>query len=149
MSALLAFVHHLAAFTLVAALAVEFVLLRHDLTAANARRLLAVDAVLGGAAAVVLAAGLLRVFYFEKGAAFYFQNAAFLAKLALFIVVALLSIYPTVQYLSWRRALREGRAPTIEAARMRRIRRLVHWELAGIAVLVLCAALMARGIGSF
>jgi putative membrane protein len=149
MSALLAFVHHLAAFTLVAAVAVELVLLRDDLTVASARRLLAVDAVLGGAAGVVLAAGLLRVFYFEKGASFYFQNAAFLAKLALFIVVALLSIYPTVQYLSWRTALREGRAPTIEAARMRRIRRLVHWELAGIAVLILCAALMARGIGSF
>jgi len=27
------------------------------------------------------------------------------------------------------------------------IRRIMHWELAGIVAIVLCAALMARGIG--
>ena len=42
-----------------------------------------------------------------------------------------------------------SRAPAVEPATARRIRKLVHWELAGIAVLILCAALMARGIGSF
>jgi putative membrane protein len=148
MPVFMAYVHHLAAFTLVAAVAVELVLLRSDLTAASARRLLAVDAVLGASAGVVLVAGLLRVFYFEKGAAYYFSNAAFLAKLALFVLVALLSIYPTAQFLSWRKALKAGRAPALEPGPLRRIRRLVHWELAGIAVLILCAALMARGIGS-
>ncbi len=149
MPAFLAFLHHLAAFALVAAVAVEFVLLRGELSQANARRILATDAVLGIAAGVILVAGLLRVFYFEKGAAFYFQNAAFLAKLALFVAVALLSIYPTVKFLSWRAALKAGRAPAVEPATLRRIRKLVHWELAAIAVLILCAALMARGIGSF
>ena len=149
MPAFLAYLHHLAAFTLVAAVAIEFMLLRGELSHANARRILATDAVLGAAAGVVLLAGLLRVFYFEKGAAFYFQNVAFLAKLALFVAVALASIYPTVKFLSWRKALKAGRAPAVEPATLRRIRRLVHWELAGIAILILCAALMARGIGSF
>jgi putative membrane protein len=37
MSTLFAFLHHLAAFTLVSALAVEFVLIRQDLTMAIAR----------------------------------------------------------------------------------------------------------------
>ena len=92
MNAFMAFVHHVAAFTLVAALVVEFVLVRDPLTPALARRLARADMILGMSATVLAVVGLLRVFYFEKGAAFYFHNAAFIAKLALFIAVALASI---------------------------------------------------------
>jgi hypothetical protein len=67
MSTLFAFLHHVAAFTLVSALAVEFVLIRQDLTLAIARRLPIVDAVLGISAGFLLVVGLLRVFFFEKG----------------------------------------------------------------------------------
>ena len=70
MSTLFAFLHHLAAFTLAGALAVEFVLIRQEITRPNGKRLLAADAVLGASAAVLLVVGLLRVFYFEKGAAY-------------------------------------------------------------------------------
>lgn len=147
MSAAFAFFHHVAAFTLVAAVAIEFVLIRDPLTVERARRLQVVDAVLGVSAGVVLVVGLARVFYFEKGAAFYFHNHAFLAKLALFVIVALLSIYPTVVFLSWRKALAQGQVPVLSAPQARRLRALIHGELAGIVLLVLCAALMARGIG--
>jgi putative membrane protein len=146
-SAVFAFLHHVAAFTLVAAVSIEFVLLRDPLTLERARRLRAVDAILGISAGMVLAVGLLRVFYFEKGADYYFHNHAFLAKLALFVIVALLSIYPTVVFLSWGKALKQGQVPMVGAPQARRLRRLIHWELAGIVLLVLCAALMARGIG--
>ena len=44
MSTLFAFLHHLAAFALVACVAVEFVLIRQDLTRPVAVRLLATDA---------------------------------------------------------------------------------------------------------
>ena len=43
MSTLFAFLHHLAAFTLVAAIAVEFTLIRQELTLASARKLQATD----------------------------------------------------------------------------------------------------------
>jgi putative membrane protein len=33
--------------------------------------------------------------------------------------------------------------------KLRTIRRIIHWELAGVVLLVLCAALMARGVGFF
>src|SRR3954470_14870628 len=85
MIVLFAFLHHLAAFTLVAALALEFVLIRQELTLANARRLQVIDAIFGAAATMVLIVGLVRVFYFEKGSAYYFSSHAFLAKLSLFI----------------------------------------------------------------
>ena len=57
---------------------------------------------------MLLVVGLLRVYYFEKGAAFYFGNAFFIAKLALFIVVGLLSIYPTLEFSAWRKALKQA-----------------------------------------
>src|SRR5947209_951147 len=82
MSTLFAFLHHLAAFTLVSALAVEFVLIRQELTLTSARKLPVVDAVLGGSATLLLIVGLLRVFYFEKGSAYYFSSHAFLTKFA-------------------------------------------------------------------
>jgi putative membrane protein len=69
-SVVLAFLHHLAAFTLVSALAVEFVLMRGEVDARTVRRLGIADAILGASAGVLLVAGLLRVFYFEKSANF-------------------------------------------------------------------------------
>jgi putative membrane protein len=142
MSVFFAFLHHVAAFTLVAALVVEFVVIRDELNVRTARRLARADLVVGLSAGVLLVVGLLRVFYFEKGAAFYFQNGAFIAKMALFVAVALLSIYPTLKFLSWRK----GR---IDAAAVPAIRRILHLELVGVVLILLCAALMARGIGFF
>jgi putative membrane protein len=68
MTTLFAFLHHLAAFAMVAAIAVEFALIRQEMSLSVARRLIAADAVLAVSATVVLVVGLLRVFYFEKGA---------------------------------------------------------------------------------
>jgi putative membrane protein len=87
-STFFAFLHHVAAFTLVAALAVESVLIRQEVTRPGAIRLLATDAVLGASATTLLVVGLLRVFYFEKGASYYFSSYAFLTKLSVFLVVA-------------------------------------------------------------
>lgn len=149
MPAFFAFVHHAAAFALVSALVIELVLLRTELTLGTARILQKADMALGISAGLLLAVGLVRVVYFEKGAAYYFHNAAFIGKLSLFIAVALLSIYPTVVLLSWRKSLGEGRVPPVPPARLRWLRRIVHLELVGVVLIVLCAALMARGIGQF
>ena len=147
MAAFVAFLHHVAAFTLVAALVVEFVLIRGAPTLDTARRIRGVDAIYGLSAGVVLVAGLLRVFYFEKGSGYYFASAPFLAKLSLFVVVALLSIYPTIEFLSWRNALRQGQVPQLSDRKRRVIRGLIHWQLAAVVALILCAALMAKGVG--
>ena len=147
MTPLFAFLHHLAAFALVAALAVEFVLLRGELTATRARQVLTADRIYGAAAGLILIIGFARVFYFEKGAHYYFHSIPFIAKLSLFVLVGLLSIYPTRQFLSWRADVKEGRAPAVPSESVRRIRSVIHLQLAAIAVLILCAALMARGIG--
>lgn len=141
LNALFAFLHHVAAFTLVAAMAVEFALIRQELSPQTVRRLGIADAVLGISAGVLLVVGLLRVFYFEKGASFYWHNVSFIAKFALFLAVALLSIYPTMKFFAWRKG--------VDAASLATVRRILHWELIGVVLILLFAALMARGIGYY
>lgn len=142
-----AFVHHAAAFLLFALLTAELVLMRLELTPSSARTLVRLDAVYGIAALVLLAAGTVRVLFTEKGPAFYFGSAPFIAKLTLFGIIALLSIYPTVQFLSWRKALARGELPDLSADRRRRIRLILHVELTLIVVLILCVVMAVRGIG--
>ena len=148
-SALFAFLHHVAAFALVAALTAELVLIRSPLTVESARRILRFDAAYGMSATLLLVAGFLRVFYFEKGASYYFHSAPFLAKLALFAAIGLLSAWPTFEFLSWRKALRQDRLPAINPGKLVRIRSIIHWELVLLVPLLLAAALMARGVGNF
>jgi putative membrane protein len=145
MIVLTAFLHHLAAFTLVSALVLQLVLLRGDLTLWSARRIQVADAILGMSATLLLAIGLARVFWYEKGAAYYFKNHAFLTKFSLFIIVALLSIIPTMEFLRWRTAVKAGQVPVVADAKLKTVRRIVHIELAAVVVILLCAALMAKG----
>jgi len=148
-SAIFAFLHHVSAFTMVAALAIEFVLIRGELTLWSARRLQVTDAVYGASATVLVIVGFLRVFYFEKGSEFYFASGTFIAKISLFVLVAVLSFPPTLEFLKWRKAIAAGNVPTPEPKRLALIRRLIHIELAAVVLIILMAALMARGIGSF
>jgi putative membrane protein len=148
-SALFAFLHHGAAFMLFASLVVERVLTRDELTVANARRVLDADRIFGIAAGVLLVVGMLRVAFFEKGAAYYWHSAPFIAKLSLFVIVGLLSIYPTVEFLKWRKPLREGVLPVVSSEKLEKIRRLIGMELGAVMLIIANAALMARGIGFF
>jgi putative membrane protein len=147
MAALFAFLHHVAAFTLFAAIVLEFVLLRGTLTVENARKILRADMILGISAGVLLIVGLARVFHFEKGAYYYFHTWTFIAKLSLFIIVGLLSIIPTMEFLRWRPALKSGEVPALSPERLKTIRSVLHYELIGVVLIILFAALMAKGIG--
>jgi putative membrane protein len=103
--------------------------------------------VLGISAGVLLVVGFLRVFYFEKGATYYFSTWTFIAKLTLFVLVGLISIVPTVEFLSWRTDVRQGEAPSLTAAAQRRLRTIIHLELVGVVLIILLAAMMAKGVG--
>jgi len=93
----------------------------------------------------LLAIGLSRVFFFEKGASYYWHSHAFLVKFGLFVIVSLSSIIPTVEFLSWRSAIQAGQVPVVEASRRRRVTVIIHAELFAIVIILLCAAIMARG----
>jgi putative membrane protein len=146
-SALFSFLHFGAVFGIVSAIVVEWSVLTQTPTYREARLLQACDRWYGIFAIVILVVGFLRVFYFEKGSAYYFSNTFFHAKLGLFIVVGLLSIYPTIRFIKWRAQMTDGRAPGVSPAEFRRIRAALRLELVLLLGMVLCAALMARGVG--
>ena len=60
-------------------------------------------------------------------------------------MVGLLSIVPTIEFLSWRGAVRGGQVPAVAVAKLKRVRMIVHIELAAIVLILLCAAIMAKG----
>lgn len=146
-SGLMAFLHHVAAFALTAAIIYEHTVFRKDLTLAEARRLQRMDIVYGVSAGFILIVGLLRVFYFEKGAPFYAQNWFFWTKMLGFALAALASIYPTIRFVSWNKFFAQNQAPEISEREAARIKMLLRLELLAIALILFSAAMMARGVG--
>lgn len=146
-NSLMATLHHLCAFAVTATLVYEFIAFRRNLTVEEARRILKMDTAYGISAGLLIVVGLLRVFFFEKGSAFYLNNTMYWVKMGLFVLVGLLSIYPTVRFLKWRPALNENKAPEIAEDEFKKIRRYLHLELAGIGLILVVAPMMARGIG--
>lgn len=146
-TALMAFLHHLLAFTLVASLAYEFITYRRNMGIAEIRRMQRVDLVYGISAGLLLVVGLLRVFSFEKGANFYMNNPFFWMKMVAFLLVGLLSIDPTIRYIRWNRTLQQNQVPEISEPEFKRTRTLLWLEMIGIVLILLAAPLMARGVG--
>jgi putative membrane protein len=140
-----AFLHHLAFVALFVTLAAEMILLRQPFTIETARRLQVYDGIYGAAAGAVLIIGGIRVYFFEKGWYYYLTNHAFLTKIAIFVAVGILSAIPTMEFMRWRKGTQAGRVPEVDPAKMQRIRKIVHWELAGLTLMLFFAAWMARG----
>jgi putative membrane protein len=143
----MAFLHHLMAFTLVACVVYEFIAYRKGLTIEEARRIQRADLIYGISAGLLLIVGVLRVFFFEKGPAFYGSNPFFWLKMNTFLIVGLLSIDPTIRYLRWNKILKENRMPEVSDKEFRRTRLILMLEVIGLAVILFAAAMMARGVG--
>lgn len=146
-TALMAFLHHILAFTLVACVVYEFIAYRKGLTMEEARRIQRADLLYGISAGLLLIVGLLRVYFFEKGPAYYGNNPYFWLKMDAFLIVGLLSIDPTIRYLRWNKTLKEGKLPEISDREYSRTRLILSLEVIGLAVILFGAAMMARGIG--
>lgn len=142
----LAIFHHLLAFGLVGLVMAEWAVLRGALSAESVRFLPKLDAAYGIVAVLLLIVGTLRVTYGIKGYAFYTGNPVFWLKIAFFAATGLLSIIPTIAFIRWARGLKAGGALP-DPARWTRMRLLVTIELHLLAVVMIFAAIMARGIG--
>lgn len=142
LDALLAVTHHLVVFSLVAVLVAEMVLAGGTPDAARLKQLVGLDRLYGGLALLALVAGGLRAVYGAKGWSFYAGNPAFWTKLALFGLVGLLSIVPTLRLVRWRRS-----HALPDAASWQNTRAWMRAQLAVLAFIPVAAVLMARGIG--
>jgi putative membrane protein len=146
-TALMAFLHHVFAFTLSACLVYEFIAFHKNMSADEMRRIQRVDLAYGISAGLLLVVGLLRVFLYEKGWAFYMQSPFFWVKMATFLIVGLLSIDPTIRFIRWNKSFSQDQTPALTEAEAYRTRLILWLEMAGLAVILLSAAFMARGIG--
>ena len=144
---LLASLHHLAVFSLAAILSAEIFLTAGPIDDRLVLRVARVDAWFGILAALVVAAGVLRVFLGAKGYEYYFVNIFFWAKMALFGGVGLVSVAPTYMYIGWRRRVRADPAFRPPAEEIKQLRQALYVEAGLFALIPLCAAAMARGYG--
>ncbi len=146
LDATLAYLHFLSIISLVALILAEAALLRPALIAQSGRWLAKLDIGVAVAAVVVLAGGLSRALWGAKGWAYYAHNPVFHAKIGLFVLIALLSIVPTLQFIRWARAFRRDPACMVPAAELKRARRYVLIELHLLVLLPLLGVMMARGL---
>ena len=142
LDALLASVHHLLVFALVAVLFAELVMVGGVADAGRLRQLGRLDSTYGLLSIGVVAAGFLRAIYGAKGWSYYAHNHMFWLKIGLFIAVGLLSIVPTMRLMRWRK---RNTVPDVSV--LESMRQWILAELAVIALIPIAAILMARGIG--
>jgi putative membrane protein len=147
LDAVLAYFHFAAIFVLFAYMVAETVLLRGTLDAERIRRLGRIDIIYFGAAMAVLATGFLRAIFGMKGPDYYFSWWPIYAKLATFIVIAAVSVIPTLAFIRWRRTLERDPAWKVPAEEQRKMRRIVMLQLHLAALIPVFAVIMARGIG--
>ena len=146
--AIFAFLHYVSFIVLISMLVVEWVVYDRKLNAKQARALMTADGLLGISAVFVIITGFLKVFYFGKGADYYFSNYIFYTKLGLVLVIWLLSIYPTIRFLKWRSPLEAGKNEIlVKEPEYLKTKNLLRMQLVLVPLVPLLAALMARGIG--
>ncbi|MBM3114637.1 DUF2214 family protein [Jeongeupia naejangsanensis] len=145
--AILAAAHYLAIFMVITFLTIETVLVRREWMPTAAARLARYDLIYFLMAMLALATGLGRLFYGVKGADFYLHNPVFHAKMTVFVLIGLISIYPTRRFSAWRKAAVANAAFVPSDQELSRVRRCLMWETHLIILLPILAAFMARGFG--
>jgi putative membrane protein len=145
--AILAYLHFAAIFTLLWFLVKEWALLKVGVEQLEVKRLANADIGYFIAAIAVLATGLSRLLFGAKPVIFYTGNPVFHVKVGLFVLVAIISIWPTLAFIRWRKAAAANAAFRVDQREWRMAKRLLLVELHLVALIPLFAVLMARGIG--
>lgn len=145
--ALLAYFHFAALIGLAALLAAELAVVIQPPAAGRLHQLRSLDGLYGMFAMLTLASGVARVVWGAKGHTLYLGNPVFHIKVTLFVVVGLMSIYPTLKFLRWSKAARADSNTLPDPAAMDKVRKVITLQLAILALIPLAATLIARGIG--
>jgi putative membrane protein len=142
---LLAFVHLLALPIGAAALLTRASMLRRLPQGADPRRAFVADNWWSLAAVLWIGTGLTRYMgSSEKGADYYEQNAFFLIKMVLLVLILALELPSVITLVKWRIRLRKG-AP-LDLSRGPGLARLNYAQVFLALLMVACASAMARGI---
>lgn len=146
-SALFAYLHYASIIALAGSLMLELFAYHQNINEKELKMLQKADTLYGVMAILVVATGLIRSFYFEKGSEYYYSNPIFLIKFGLFLVIGILSIYPTVWFIRWGKQLKQEGVFRITQKQNTYISTILKIEVALLFIMPLLAALMARGFG--
>lgn len=138
----LTILHHVLVFGLVAMLFMQRTLL--SVRPVSISRLARLDRGAGITALLVLLIGFGRVMGPGKGWLFYQGNPFFWIKIGCFVLIAVLSIGPTVTYLNWSRAAKTDPGFQPDECQIRKVRMLTGVMALLLLPLLASAAAMAR-----
>lgn len=141
-----AYAHFISIFFAFSCLTAELIFYRPAMPAEVVRRVRRIDAGYALAAAAIVATGFIRAALIGKGIDHYVPNGMFWIKMALVVLVILLSAVPTAHFRRLPRRTPSGTV-TVEQPSYRRVRRLLWVEAALLSLIPLFAAFAARGIG--
>jgi len=139
-----AWVHYVSIMMMMASLLGEHLALKSELSATEARTIGRLDIIYGGSATLVLVTGVMRMFL-EKGATYYLHNGPFHTLFGIFIVAALLSIYPTLVFLRWRGDTHAGRGQHLAPGQFKQLQMIMRVEMTLLLLAPFFATWMAHG----
>jgi putative membrane protein len=132
---------------LMGSLIAEHVVLKPGISAKQIKSLGSIDTIYGISAIVVLATGLLRWFVYGKGSDYYLSNPIFHTKITLFVIIGILSIFPTVRFIRWNRRIKAGETIEVDVSSSKKMLMYIRIQLLLISIIPLLAVMMARGMG--
>jgi putative membrane protein len=147
MDAILAYLHFTAIFLLFAFLTTQVVLIRQPLDTRTVRLIGRMDIWYFGSAIAALVTGFLRAAFGAKGGDFYFGSWPIYVKIGLFLVIAAISIKPTMTFIRWRRTMEAEPGWQVPAAEQAAMRKRVFIEVHLAALIPVFAVIMSRGLG--
>ena len=145
LEAVLAALHLVAILTFVVFLSSQAALCRMEwMNAAVVERLVRLDVIYGAAALVMIGSGLARLLWGIKGMSWYVSQPLFHIKITIVVVMAILSIWPSIMFRRWRRNLQASGALPDELE-VKKVRRLVMIQSHVLPVVAVIAVFWARG----
>jgi len=133
------YIHFIGIMSLASVLVMQHLILSAQVTQQELKKIIFLDVIYGISAMLALIAGLILWLSVGKDASFYSTNWIFHVKLTLFIIMALLSIYPTKFY----RKSQKLDQDVVEMPKM--VIMLVRMQLLLVFIIPLLGVLIARG----
>lgn len=144
MTILIPYLHYIGIMSLMGALITEHIMLKPGISPSQIKALASVDLIFGISAAVVLITGLLRWFVYDpKGIEFFTKNPLFHIKLTLFVIIIIISVFPTKRFLKWKK---QSDMMSPSESELKKQLMFVRIELLLVAIIPLLAVMVANGV---
>lgn len=136
------YIHFIGIMSLAATLVAEHLIISSQMSMKQFKKVVFIDLIFGISAVLTLIGGLALWLWVGKDASFYSTNWVFHVKLTMFILIALVSIYPTMFFLKNRKKDSE----TINVPKS--IIMFIRLELALLFILPFLGALISKAYGT-